>query len=132
MHVLDYQPRLKRRLPFYIGRGTCLLSFPGAESFIGVDQTQLLYMFYPLTKISYSFIRQGSKSSSSIFTLRLGAIGPGGRILDCRPVPDGEVGHTRFFVCFPLVLSINFRLGSLRSSWVGSPHDLKNKCIFLR
>ena len=30
----------------------------------------------------------------------------GRRILDYRPVPDGEVGHIRFFVCFPLVLSI--------------------------
>ena len=54
------------------------------------------------------------------------------RILDCRLVPDGEVGHARFFICFPVVLSINFRLGLLKSSWVGSPHDLKNKCIFLR
>ena len=50
----------------------------------------------------------------------------GRRILDCRLVPDGEVGHARVFVCFSLILSINLRLGSLKSSWVGSPHDLKN------
>ena len=30
----------------------------------------------------------------------------GGRILDCMQVRHGDVGHARFFVCFPLVLSI--------------------------
>ena len=32
--------------------------------------------------------------------MRRRIVSPGGRILDCRPVPDEEVGHARSFVCF--------------------------------
>ena len=38
----------------------------------------------------------------------------------------------KVFCLFSISFEYNFRLGSLKSFWVGSPHDLKNKCIFLR
>ena len=41
---------------------------------------------------------------------------PGRRILDCGPVPDGEVVHIRFFVYFPLFLCLKIGYIALPSA----------------